>query len=215
MIYEICRVITQDLDFSGQRLKLSNQILEKGEVALAFDILLGDALFVDRMSYNFVTPKVGDPAVFRTGSIDEFNRKLNMPVRAIGEDKYYIKRLVGEPGDILEARVPESIFTNGTDLRKGVPGILYRNGKVLDGNTAFTENNNRTAILAKDPNAENKSGYPGYRAEGLLTNKKILRVPDRNNTDNITGLKAFFAMGDNSTDSLDGRSWGLYPRTKL
>ena len=77
------------------------------------------------MTYNFVKPKAGDPAVFRTASIDKFNRELGTPVRSfIGEDKYYIKRLVGEPGDRLQMIVPDSIFTNGTDLRKGAPGIL-------------------------------------------------------------------------------------------
>ena len=208
-------IVSQDHGFMGKRLKLSDQIIQKGEIALAFDILLGDALFVDRMSYNFVTPKSGDPAVFRTGSIDQFNRSLAMPVRPIGEDKYYIKRLVGEPGDTLEIRVPESIFTNGTDLRKGVPGILFRNGKAITGKTAFIENRNRTEVLARKPDQENLLGYPGYRADGLLSNKSLLQVPDRNSSDNPTNKKAFFAMGDNSTDSLDGRSWGFVPENEI
>ena len=208
-------IVSQDHGFMGKRLKLSDQILQKGDIALAFDILLGDALFVDRMSYNFVTPKSGDPAVFRTGKIDQFNRSLTMPVRPIGEDKYYIKRLVGEPGDTLEMRVPESIFTNGTDLRKGVPGILFRNGQPISGKTAFNENRKRTEILSKSPNQENTLGYPGYRADGLLSNKSILVVPDRNSSINPTKKKAFFAMGDNSTDSLDGRSWGFVPENEI
>ena len=52
-------IVPQDQGFTGNRLKLSDAKFNKGDVALAFDILLGDALFVDRMSYNFVTPKVG------------------------------------------------------------------------------------------------------------------------------------------------------------
>ena len=63
------------------------------------------------MSYNFITPKVGDPIVFRTASIDRFNYELGTKTFSqIGEDKYYIKRLVGEPGDQLEMRVPEVYF---------------------------------------------------------------------------------------------------------
>ena len=73
---------------------------------MGFDILLGDALFVDRFSYNFVHPKSGDPSVFRTGSIDDFNIKIGTDVISpIGEDKYYIKRLVGSQ-DVLEMKVP-------------------------------------------------------------------------------------------------------------
>jgi len=208
-------IVTQDHGFMGNRLKLSDKIIQKGEIAFAFDILLGDALFVDRMSYNFITPKSGDPAVFRTGSIDEFNRKLQMPVRPIGEDKYYIKRLVGEPGDTLEMKVPDSIFTNGTDLRKGVPGVLYRNSKPISGKSAFEENRKTTEALAINSNTPSKTGYPGYRAEGLLTNKSLLHVPDRNSSNNPTNKKAFFAMGDNSTDSLDGRSWGFVPENEI
>ena len=41
----------------------------------------------------------------------------------------------------------------------------------------------------------------------------ILQVPSAN--DNPTGKKAFFAMGDNSTDSLDGRAWGFVPENEI
>ena len=209
-------IVSQDQGFTGSRLKLSDKAYKAGDIAIAFDILLGDALFVDRMTYNFVKPSVGDPAVFRTGSIDEFNRKIGTPVRNfIGEDKYYIKRLVGEPGDRLMIKVPENIFTNGTDVRKGTPGVLYRNDKPISGKIAFAENNKRTENLAIDPNSPNPSKYPGYRAEGLLTNQEILIVPRKKDPDNSTGLNAYFAMGDNSTDSLDGRAWGFVPENEI
>ena len=133
-------VVGQDASLAQGRLKLSERKFAKGDVPLAFDILLGDALFVDRMSYNFIRPKVGDPIVFRTESIDEFNAQIgSQSFTQIGEDKYYIKRLVGEPGDKLEIRVPENVFTNGTDVRKGVPGILHRNDKPITGSIAFKE----------------------------------------------------------------------------
>jgi signal peptidase I len=209
-------IVTQDQGFTGNRLKLSDQDYQKGDIAIAFDILLGDALFVDRMSYNFIKPSAGDPAVFRTGSIDEFNRKLGIPVRNfIGEDKYYIKRLVGEPGDQLEMKVPDAIFTNGTDVRKGVPGVLFRNGKPITGKIAFDQNRKRTEALAANPDAENPMKYPGYRAEGLLSNREVLKVPTKESPDNPTGLNGYFAMGDNSTDSLDGRAWGFVPHNEI
>jgi signal peptidase I len=209
-------IVPQDQGFTGNRLKLSEKNFKKGDLAIAFDILLGDALFVDRMTYNFVKPKAGDPAVFRTGSIDHFNRQINTPIKSlIGEDKYYIKRLVGEPGDQLQMIVPDKIFTNGTDVRKGTPGILHRNGKVISGKIAFEENNKRVKVLTKNPNAENILNYPGYRAEGLLTNKQIITVPQKNDSNNPTGLNGYFAMGDNSTDSLDGRAWGYVPENEI
>ena len=205
-------IIPQDHGFSGNRLKLSDKSINQGEIVIAFDILLGDALFVDRMTYNFIKPKVGDPAVFRTASIDDFNRQLEVPVRNfIGEDKYYIKRLIGEPGDELQMIVPDEIFTNGTDLRKGNPGLLYRNGKIIDGRIAFDENRKQVEGLTKNPNFMNSLGYPGYRSEGLLTNRELITVPDKNSS----GTNAYFAMGDNSTDSLDGRAWGFVPDNEI
>ena len=209
-------IVSQDQGFTGNRLKLSNQNYQKGDIAIAFDILLGDALFVDRMSYNFITPKSGDPAVFRTGSIDEFNRKIGTPVRNfIGEDKYYIKRLIGEPGDRLEMKVPDSIFTNGTDVRKGVPGVLYRNEKPISGKVAFDENRKRAESLSNDPNAKNPMNYPGYRSEGLLSNREVITVPQKDDVTNPTGFNGYFMMGDNSTDSLDGRAWGFVPENEI
>ena len=77
-----------------------NQTVDAGEDILRFDITLGDALFVDRFSYHFKKPKVGDPFVFRTDDI----------IDAVGDatgdytPKYYIKRLVGVEGETLEIR---------------------------------------------------------------------------------------------------------------
>ena len=209
-------VIGQDASLAQGRLKLSERKFSKGDVPLAFDVLLGDALFVDRMSYNFITPSVGDPIVFRTASIDEFNSQLGTKsFTQIGEDKYYIKRLVGEPGDQLEMKVPENIFTNGTDVLKGVPGILYRNDQPITGSIAFDQNKERTELFSISAQSKSESGYPGYRADGLLTNRNVIHVPHKRNKDNSTGKSGYFAMGDNSTDSLDGRAWGFVPENEL
>ena len=71
------------------------RVVESGKVFFSFDILTGDQLFVDRISYHFMKPNVGDGFVFRTGGIP-----------GIGADQYYIKRLVGLPGDILKIESP-------------------------------------------------------------------------------------------------------------
>ncbi len=81
-----------------------------GDELLRFDITLGDALFVDRMSYHFRKPKVGDPFVFRT---DQVQQEIG---RFSGDftNKYYIKRLAGVGGETLEIR-------DGTLLVDGRP----------------------------------------------------------------------------------------------
>ena len=98
----------------------TGEMVRKGDSVLSFDILTGDALFVDRFSYHFFPPKIGDPFVFRTRNIKGIaERNFGIP-----EDKYYIKRLVGTEGDTLAIR----------------DSTLYRNGKPIGGADPFQRN---------------------------------------------------------------------------
>lgn len=145
--------------------------VREGERILAFDILTGDQLFVDRLSYHFVRPKPGDGFVFRTNHI----RGIEVANRYT--DKFYIKRLVGVPGDTLEVRPP----------------VLYRNGKPIEGSDAFQKN------------AQQVDNYPGYEAVRRLAPGQTVTVPEH----------FYFAMGDNSSDSADGRMWGFVPEADV
>ncbi len=82
------------------RMMQLRQSVEAGQDLLRFDITLGDALFVDRLSYHFRQPRVGEPFVFRT---DEIQQEIG---RFSGDftNKYYIKRLAGAAGETLEIR---------------------------------------------------------------------------------------------------------------
>jgi signal peptidase I len=116
-----------------------------GERVMSFDILTGDQLFVDRVSYHFVRPQVGSGFVFRTDHIDSmYMRDAN----GAQLEQYYIKRLVGVPGDTLEVQ--------GT--------TLFSNGKPITGSDAFAKN------------AQKSGQYPGYRAQGQLEPGKRVRV---------------------------------------
>lgn len=142
----------------------------KGEPFLAFDIITGDQLFVDRVTYHFARPKVGQGFVFRTDHIDSPHMRDQAGNQV---EQYYIKRLVGGPGDKLEIRSP----------------MLYRNGEPISGSDAFRANNRR------------EGRYRGYANSGLLSTGEVLTVPE----------EKFFALGDNSYNSLDGRFWGFVP----
>jgi signal peptidase I len=101
--------------------------VRKGEDIVSFDILTGDLLFVDRMSYNFVRPAVGSGFVFKTDNIDHESMK-DANGRQISQ--YYVKRLVGIPGDKLEIKEP----------------VLYRNGQPIEGSDAFQHNSQREGL---------------------------------------------------------------------
>lgn len=159
--------------------------VEKGERILSFDILTGDQLFVDRMSYHFIQPPIGSGFVFRTGNIPG--------IRDTHGDQYYIKRLVGGPGDTIEIR--DGASDNGSGSANGRrpgterTGILMRNGKPIEGAKAFLQNNEKQGL------------YAGYVPYGELALGKVLTIPEN----------SFFALGDNSRNSLDGRYWGFVP----
>jgi signal peptidase I len=119
--------------------------VQSGERILAFDILTGDQLFVDRISYHFVKPSVGDGFVFRTKNLTDLHPDMRGPT-----DQYYIKRLVGTPGDELEIRSP----------------VLYRNGEPIEGTEAF------------DKNAKQEDRYPGYQYFRRMQPGVTVTVPE-------------------------------------
>lgn len=148
-----------------------------GETAFAFDLLTGDQLFVDRFSYHFKRPRVGDPIVFRTDNleyIDEGNR-----------GKYYIKRAVGGPGDTLRIDPPD----------------IIRNGEPITGADAFIHNRKQEKEFSGYTFGQSSGNYPRPRAAG----RKPIEVPQ----------KHYFAMGDNSPNSADGRMWGFVPQEEI
>ena len=118
--------------------------VSKGDRVLSFDINTGDQLFVDRLSYHFVKPSVGDGFVFRTDNIPELHRQMSGP-----KEQYYIKRLIGTPGDVLEIQQP----------------VLLRNGEPIEGADAFASN------------AALEGNFPGYRNLGILDVGKQFTVP--------------------------------------
>lgn len=152
----------------------------RGDILLSFDILTGDLLFVDRLSYNFIQPKVGSGFVFRTGNIEN--------LKADEGDKYFVKRLVGGPGDVLEIKAP----------------ALYRNGQPIEGSEAFGKN------------ARKEGKYPGYTNTGPAVASGTDRQLISDGLMPVGGkvtvpANSFFALGDNSPRSKDSRYWGFVP----
>ena len=162
--------------------------VKKGESILNFDILTGDLLFVDRFTYNFFPPKVGQGFVFKTENIH--SPAMLDPYTGEQTQQYYIKRLVGQPGDQLEVKKPKTSMADGAPVDlTNAEGQLFRNGAPIDGAEAFGKNSRKEGL------------YPGYTAAGNLSYGQTLTVPGH----------SYFAMGDNSPDSSDGRFWGFVP----
>lgn len=75
----------------------------------------GDQVFVDRLSYAFSNPKRGDLVAFRTTGLPK-----------LPADQFYLKRLVGLPGEKIEIR-DGHLFADGRLLgeKDGIPNITY------------------------------------------------------------------------------------------
>lgn len=131
----------------GTRVLKTGIIAGEGDTAFSFDLLTGDQLFVDRMSYHFRRPKVGDPIVFRTDNLENIDRD--------NKGKYYIKRAVGGPGDTLQIEPP----------------VLLRNGEPNTGAEAFNLNAGKVGEYSGYVYAGSSSNYPlpFFRGEDPVT----------------------------------------------
>jgi signal peptidase I len=126
------------------------RMVRAGEPIVRFDVMTGDQLFVDRVTYQFTRPTVGQGFVFRTDHIPEIESQFG--------DQYFVKRLIGIPGDSIEIRQP----------------MIYRNGAPITGSEAFDLNANRVGLYkgyfnALHDDARYTQLFPG----------ETIRVPDR------------------------------------
>ncbi len=153
-----------------------------GEVLCDGYLSLGDHLFVERLSLYLSPPRRGDVMVFNTDGLIAQGRRL-----AESSGFYYIKRLVGLPGDTLR------IIDNKLEVRPR-------------GETAFRPITDFNPAFAKLYSG--KGGYQGH----LNFMGDFLSVPGSEYT---VPEDHYFMMGDNSEFSLDSRYFGSVPRENL
>jgi len=165
------------------------KLLRKGEPIARGYVETGDHVFVDKFSYHFRTPSRADVFVFNTQNIGKMGN-LGPPPRQ--PSQFYIKRLVGTPGDELRIAPPE-LFINGERAK----------GAAFD--RVMTE----------------KDGYRGYSnvAENNLPNGRVMQRPMDflNHPEARVAIpeKRYWAQGDNSFHSSDSRDWGTVPEENI
>ncbi len=141
----------------------------------------GDHLFVNRLSYHFTEPGRGDIVVFTTNGLK--NDSSGEPLSNIGF--YYVKRLVGLPGDTLK-------------IENKVLMVKTKNSDKFVPITDF-------GIEAFRRVYSDKGGYQPYIATGRLAVGSEVKVP----------ADSYFMLGDNTLWSADSRYWGFVPRSNI
>lgn len=154
---------------------------EKGTTLCNGWLSNGDHLFVDRLSYHFIEPQRGDIVIFTTENIKK--DKTGKPLSEIGF--YYVKRLVGKPGDILQMK-NDMLYVKPKNATRFLP-ITSLNPQAF--NKIFSD----------------KGGYQGYLPLGRLKSGRRVKVPPN----------SYFMLGDNTTWSADSRYWGFVPKENI
>jgi signal peptidase I len=170
------------------------QNFEIPSASMVKTLLIGDHVLVDRIS--LAPPAKWAPFVFyrdvRRGDIIVFFKP--------GEpDLFLVKRTIGIPGDHLHLR----------------NGVVYLNG--------VAQNEPQAGMPASDDNPQH--AFNAYRDDfpavppgpyDQVTASWAYDLPNHIvDGDLVVPPGKVFAMGDNRTESLDGRFWGFVPRENI
>jgi signal peptidase I len=171
---------------------IHNEIYAPGAVLANYVTQTGDQVLVDKVTYNFRPPRRGEVFIFKTAGISGLEHERG-PDQEGSED--FIKRCVGLAGDIIEVKPPQ----------------LFVNGQLAEGAPIFAKQFART------------DGYPGYTLVDYDKSSGNTKDPSRpfdtydagNSQSFYVQPDAYWAMGDNSPNSMDSRYWGGVPRQNL
>lgn len=171
-------------------------------------LLVGDHIFVNKFAYGVILPFsdwmwLSDSPKYlihreppQRGDVVVFRYPKNM-------SQFYIKRVIGTPGDTVELRSKE-LYINGQKMERTLaPDQLETVNKLLEG-TSYAR---PTLELFQEKLGEKTPSILLDKASyfGLSENFGPVTVPVGN----------YFVMGDNRDASNDSRYWGFVPMENI
>jgi len=165
----------------------SPRVFRAGEDIIKIKVISGDHLFVDRVTYNFRRPTLGEIIVFETRGIPR-----------LPQDQFYIKRMVA---------MGENKVQIGNDRH------LRINGRRLDTNTPHFE---RVYSFPPD-RPPMDSVYSGHLNETVARQYGLSLAPHFETENDVFTVHPdhYIVMGDNTVNSSDSRSWGDFPQENV
>jgi signal peptidase I len=177
---------------AGLQMGRTGHFYHKGDLVASLRVSAGDHLFVDRLTYNFRKPDRGDIIVFETAGIpEEMRDRYHIPA-----DEFYIKRLVGLPGEKVQIGDDRHLIIDGQRLDASTPHF--------SGVYSFNPD--------KPPHESQFSGH----VNGTVSQEYNLSLgvpplfPDQETVYEVPA-NSFMPMGDNTCNSLDSRFFGAIP----
>lgn len=186
---------TPDED-NQNRFKASLQIgrtFRKDEPIISVKEIVGDHLFVDRMTYNFRAPTRGEIIVFKTKGI-----------AGLQQDQFFIKRLVALGGEKVNIGDDQHLRINGVRLDASTPhfGNVYSFDQVYQRNHYFGHVNETTTQKLYQNGVIQSYQVP---VPNFPDQQIVYQVPPNH----------YMVMGDNTLNSFDSRGWGPFPRENV
>ncbi|MHB1306148.1 MAG: signal peptidase I [Limisphaerales bacterium] len=165
---------------------VDGQSVRQGDTVLRLKISSGDRLFIDRMTFNFRRPELGETIVFTSTGVP-----------LLTQHTHYIKRLVALSGDRVRIGNDRHLRINGERLDASDPGFeLVYGFKGPPRDSVFSGHVNELVA--------NQSGRG--RLAPLFRDESVEFTVRRNH---------YLTFGDNTMNSYDGRAWGDFPREKV
>jgi signal peptidase I len=162
---------------------------KKGDDIIKLKVIAGDHLLVDRFTYNFRQPERGEIIVFKTKGIE-----------MLTQDVLYIKRLVALPDEEVRISNDRHLIINGKKLDAATPHFeMVYSFEINPKNNPYLGHVNDFALSQMHPN------YSMSLSPLLPDESVTFHVPPRH----------YMAMGDNTLNSYDSRSWGPLPQKNV